>query len=340
LPPVSSMFKQKSTKMAEGEPADALPWKPSAPTPGVFKRASGSPASAVRHAESNRDRSLADACVAGTLTASHSDRTEVDTVDELSLSGAESPRPPTPALDDGAREISAPEFPSSECLPNDSPRRRMPRAAWLLVATCGVVAIAWGALPGTLTRDALATQASPSRDAVARAPSAASPSQEAPRPQLPAAVTASESVHTNAEPGTSAGSPEPSDDEADEEGSDDATHAATAVQARELVEQGRALQKRKKYGQAEERYREALEVVPGYARALKGLVHVAMAQRKGKQAIVLAKQLQRARPGQVAYLVLLGDAYDSAGKRKEARETWQTAARKGSATARARLKRS
>ena len=126
----------------------------------------------------------------------------------------------------------------------------------------------------------------------------------------------------------------------DEDDSDlDAARKEAAARARALVDQARALQKSKKVRAAEERYREALKVYPSYPRALKGLVRLAIAQDKGKQAVTLAKQLLRARPGQVANLVLLGDAYHSAGKRKEARETWQAAARKGSATAKARLKR-
>jgi hypothetical protein len=117
-----------------------------------------------------------------------------------------------------------------------------------------------------------------------------------------------------------------------------AAREVAAARAGGLVDQAHALQKRRKYAAAKARYREALNLYPDHPRALAGLVQLAIRERDGKQAVLLAKQLVRAEPDEVGNLVLLGDAYKSARKRKEARETWQTAARAGSATARARLK--
>jgi hypothetical protein len=347
LPPVSGMFRQTLAKATEDEPADALPWKPSAPTPGLFKRDSLSPAGAARDNETTRDLSVADLSFADTPAATHGDRTEVDTIDELSLSGAEANESAADASDDATPEApastarhTAREQVATDRPPSPSSPRGVPRAAWLLVATCGLTAIGWAVLPSTITHDARDTMRPASVDVLAARPKAASSSLETALPQLPGAAVAGDDVRPSPGPDTNANSPAAPDEEADEEEREsDVAHTGTAVRARELVEQGRALHKRKKYAQAEERYREALEVHPGYPRALKGLVRVAMAQGKGKQAISLAKQLQRARSGQVAYLVLLGDAYESAGKRKEARQAWQAAARKGSSTARARLKR-
>jgi tetratricopeptide (TPR) repeat protein len=125
--------------------------------------------------------------------------------------------------------------------------------------------------------------------------------------------------------------------ESDRSGEPEAPRAA--ARAGELVDQAQALQKRKKYAPAKLRYREALTLAPDYTPALVGLVQLAIRQRDGKQAVSLAKQLASAQPEEVSHLVLLGDAYKSAHKRKEARETWRAAARKGSAEARARLKR-
>jgi hypothetical protein len=309
-----------------GEPAESLPWSPSAATPGVFQR----DRSSVTSAAGTRGVALGDLALARTLPAEDSDRTQVDTVDELSLSGAEATDGEPPALDPLESKVAAVEpWPVAVEQPaQHSPRKRVPPAAWVAVAACGVFAIGWSVLPLSGAREATAATTAHSPDALA-SPAAASALRrpEAPPPQVADAV-AHEAPATSSD-----------DADAEERVELDDTRTAAAARARELVDEGRALQQRKKYALAEERHREALSVLPGYPRALRELVRIAMAQGKSKQAVALARQLQRARPSQVAYLVLLGDAYDSAGMRKQARAAWQKAARKGSAAARSRLKR-
>lgn len=105
-----------------------------------------------------------------------------------------------------------------------------------------------------------------------------------------------------------------------------------------LVAQASTLRKRRKLELAANKYRAALAAYPDHPRALYGLVQVAIQQHDGKQAVQLARDLVEAKPDQASYLVLLGDAYKAAGKPKDAREAWQSAARQGSAVARKRLK--
>jgi hypothetical protein len=117
-----------------------------------------------------------------------------------------------------------------------------------------------------------------------------------------------------------------------------AAQAAALKRADGLVAQASALRKRRKLEPAVRKYQAALAAFPGHPRALYGLVQVSIQKRDGKQAVQLAQELVRVKPDQVSYLVLLGDAYKAAGKSKDARETWQSAARQGSAVARKRLR--
>ncbi len=118
----------------------------------------------------------------------------------------------------------------------------------------------------------------------------------------------------------------------------DEAYRAQLARADNLAAQGSALRKRRKLGPARAKYRAALQIYPGHARALYGLAQLAMQQHDGKQAVELALELVRAEPDQASYSLLLGDAYRAAGKPKEAREAWQNAARQGNALARRRLK--
>lgn len=172
----------------------------------------------------------------------------------------------------------------------------------------------------------------------------AAPAEQAQAADAPEAQAAEgparEPAPASSEPAANAASPGGTNGAAQPDGSAvDAAREVAAGRASALVDQAQALQKRKKYAAAKARYREALNVSPDHPRALAGLVQLAIRDRDGKQAVSLAKQLVQAEPDDVAHLVLLGDAYKSARKRKEAREAWQTAARAGSAVARARLKR-
>jgi hypothetical protein len=118
----------------------------------------------------------------------------------------------------------------------------------------------------------------------------------------------------------------------------DAALAVALKRADSLVAQASALRKRRKFEPARSKYRAALDLYPGHARALYGLVQVAIQQHDGKQAVQFAQELVQAKPEQLSYLVLLGDAYKAAGKPKDAREAWQSAARQGNTVARKRLK--
>ncbi len=131
-------------------------------------------------------------------------------------------------------------------------------------------------------------------------------------------------------------------DEVDDDATDtetDTTRKAAAAKADKLIDEGHALRKKGKLGPARNKYRAALNAYPNYPRAMAGLLQLAIQQRDGKQAVNLAKQLVQQRPSQLSYQVLLGDAYKVQGKTALARETWQVAARKGSAQARARLRK-
>jgi tetratricopeptide (TPR) repeat protein len=137
--------------------------------------------------------------------------------------------------------------------------------------------------------------------------------------------------------GSAAGAEGASQDEPTAEAKGPAVSDSVVARAGKLVEQAQGLLKRRKYKPARTRYQQALKAYPDYPPALLGLTQIALHQRD-KQAVALASQLVNAQPDELGHLVLLGDAYKAAGKRKEAREAWQTAARKGNATARARLK--
>jgi tetratricopeptide (TPR) repeat protein len=177
-----------------------------------------------------------------------------------------------------------------------------------------------------------ATAPSATEVAAGEQPNAAPQAVEAPAAEPVARVE--QPVTPSAEPSAGA----TSQDAPREDAKRAAVSDASAARAGKLLEQAQALHKRRKYRPARTRYQQALKAYPDYAPALLGLTQIALHQRDGKQAVALATQLVSAQPEEVGHLVLLGDAYKAAGKRKEAREAWQAAARKGNATARARLK--
>jgi tetratricopeptide (TPR) repeat protein len=166
-----------------------------------------------------------------------------------------------------------------------------------------------------------------------KAPAAAEPSQAAEEPGQ-AAEEPSADLTATAE-ATAAAESDPDAEDADVE--IDASRKAVAARADKLVNEGHALRRKNKLVPARAKYRDALALYPGFPRAIAGLVQVSIQQRDGKAAVNLAKQLVKLRPGQISYLVLLGDSYRVAGKMALAKETWKDAARKGSATAKARL---
>lgn len=174
--------------------------------------------------------------------------------------------------------------------------------------------------------------AAPSVVAAALSGPAAAPSErrEAERPRADATGTSAESP---------ADGPEGDAEEEDSSSAEgDLSSKPPSRQASALVSRGHDLRKRRQYTQAKARYQEALALLPGYPRALAGLVQVSIAQNKGKDAVDYALKLVQARPGQGPYQLLLGDAYKAANMAKEAQQAWQAAARSGSSVAKTRLK--
>jgi hypothetical protein len=127
--------------------------------------------------------------------------------------------------------------------------------------------------------------------------------------------------------------------EAAPEASSGRQNRESARRASLLSNQGNAFRRKRMLPTARVRYLEALRVYPDYPRALSGLAQLSLADGNGSDAIRYAKQLVAARPGQAAYHLLLGDAYRAAGDEKEAKATYQTAARLGSRTAEERLRK-
>jgi len=201
------------------------------------------------------------------------------------------------------------------------PRQRLLLALPALLALLWLGAAAFG-LPGSVSTPPVLSV--PSQKAAARSASrppivAAAPAPVVEPPVAPLAATRA-------------------DDRADEGAQESPrSRRARAKRASQLVGQGHSFRKRGLLPSAKQRYVEALREYPGYPRAVAGLAQVALALGDPTQAVSYARQLVRARPSQLEYLVLLGDAYKAAGLPSQAREAWQSAARRGSRTAHQRL---
>lgn len=237
-----------------------------------------------------------------------------------------------------------------------APRKRRLWPAAALGALLAVSGVGWFASSKARVPDAAPAPQRPAPlTAPARQAAPAAPAVARPAPAAPAVAEGSGAASAAAErapaEAVDAPAPEPA---ADVEGPESANAGAAAqpdslapaaaretagARAAELVDRARALHKRKKYAPAKARYRDALKVYPDYPPAIAGLAQLAIRQRDGKQAVQLARQLVSLEPEEASHQVLLGDAYKSASKRKEAREAWKAAARMGSAEARARLRR-
>jgi hypothetical protein len=335
--------------------------KPAAGQPATSSTRAGDTA---RAADSTEDVSLQDISFSDGRSAGGVDSTQDVSLSDISVTEMEARGSARQARSTGAAGSEATELAMR--------RWRRQSAAIAVGALFAVVGIGWFAVSGTrlpneafkrrttaLVTNALAPSADqesrPGSAPPARIPlppgpaptlvgeqlSGAAPTEqpqaaEARAPQAPAV----EAAPAGSERGANAATPAAASDAVQHDGSElDAAREVAAARAGGLVDQAHALQKRRKYAAAKARYREALNLYPDHPRALAGLVQLAIRERDGKQAVSLAKQLVRVQPDEVGNLVLLGDAYKSARKRKEAREAWQTAARAGSATARARLKR-
>jgi hypothetical protein len=167
----------------------------------------------------------------------------------------------------------------------------------------------------------------------------------APRPPVPAQVASQatqRSVREEAEQG-------PAQQAADakrvalsafaEEQSSVESRRALTARAGKLVLKGHRLRRRGRLRAAHDAYRSALEVLPGFPRALAGLTEVYLAQRDHVKALETAQQLLEKRPRFADDQRLLGDVYMLAGRAEDALSAWMRGARQGSAVARARLKK-
>jgi CheY-like chemotaxis protein len=158
-----------------------------------------------------------------------------------------------------------------------------------------------------------------------------------PAAQLVPQAKAAEPVPEAREPAPAAVAPTPPVEEevSDEHGGHQ--NRANARKASLLSNQANAFRRKKMLPTARVRYLEALRVYPDYPRALSGLVQLSLSDGQEDEALRYARQLVKARPGQAAYQVLLGDAYRATGDEKSARTSYQGAARLGSKTAEERL---
>jgi hypothetical protein len=101
---------------------------------------------------------------------------------------------------------------------------------------------------------------------------------------------------------------------------------------------GHRLLKRRALRAARAAYLEALRVLPGYPRALAGLVRVELKREDGAEALRMAKRLTAVQPRRGNNQLLLGDAWALHGNLTLARAAWRQAIRYGNTTAHRRLK--
>jgi tetratricopeptide (TPR) repeat protein len=106
-----------------------------------------------------------------------------------------------------------------------------------------------------------------------------------------------------------------------------------ANRAELLVDEGALLFEDGRLGLAEASYLQALKSIPGYPRAMAGLVRVHIARKDGAEAVRWAKQLVAKQPKNGQHQLLLGDAEALHGDSAAARDAWKRAIRYGSAAA-------
>jgi hypothetical protein len=106
-----------------------------------------------------------------------------------------------------------------------------------------------------------------------------------------------------------------------------------ANRAELLVDEGALLFEDGRLGLAEASYLQALKSIPGYPRAMAGLVRVHIARKDGAEAVRWAKQLVTKQPKNGQHQLLLGDAEALHGDIAAARDAWKRAIRYGSAAA-------
>jgi len=112
------------------------------------------------------------------------------------------------------------------------------------------------------------------------------------------------------------------------------------ARARRLVTSGTALIRRGRLDRAEAAFERALEAWPEYSRALAGMARVHIKRKEGPEAVRWAERLVARVPKRAQYQLLLGDAAALSGDLTAAQAAWKRAARYGSPSARARLRKS
>jgi len=300
----------QSKKTLVGLPAASFFGQQSGAPAAVDPRFAGGGPPHGREREATQEVSLADTSLASLgLSAEPADAGEVTQnvfMHELSLashqsSGAAEAEPLLLGVERG-----------DVCSTHPAPPRPARNWLWAVAAVPLLLGAGWwllGAPPRPVTASAVRVEPSAAVASQARVPEAAAPAA------LP-------------EPTSLVPAAEPTPPEADVAGK----------RADSLSAQASALRKRKKLGPARSKYRAALALEPGHVGALRGLTQIAIQQRDGDQAVERARALVEASPEDPSALVLLGDAYKLAGKRKDSRQAWQAAAKRGSVLARKRLK--
>jgi tetratricopeptide (TPR) repeat protein len=104
-----------------------------------------------------------------------------------------------------------------------------------------------------------------------------------------------------------------------------------------VVDEGLYYARQKNYRMAVLRYRQALEIVPSYLRALRLLTRASMQLLDKTAAVDAAERLVKAHPEESSHHLMLGDACHRAGMPERAQQAWRAAAESGNALARKRL---
>lgn len=204
----------------------------------------------------------------------------------------------------------------------------------LAVATVGLVASSSGhsTLSPLYVTGSLKAALSAPKAAAAEAPEPA-PAPTAPEAPEEGAAPPAQEPQVHAE----LGDPEPM---APGPSATRATRRGRSIAAaNQHIRVGHRLRKQRRLGMAEASYLKALKELPGYPRAMAGLVRVHLNRRDGREALRWAQRLVRRQPKRGNNQLLLGDAYKLSGNTTKARQAWRQALRYGNVAARKRLRR-
>ncbi|MBX3248960.1 MAG: hypothetical protein KF901_17415 [Myxococcales bacterium] len=278
--------------------------------------------------------------------------------DALELDAVDAPRAvaPPPAPVPAAFEVVAPSGTSElDAIEVRAPSRR---GIGVLAALAAVALLGGGAAwyftrgPGAevlpVTNVAAGGPAREGAEAIATAVTDVAPTPEqAVEPAQPAGDRPADSPTAGGvddhDPGETSGVTEVVPDEAaaDDDDDDDGHQPTTGDSAEpvddgdtsrrgrleNLVSAGNFFRGRGRLDRARRSYESALAIAPQYGPALAGLTKVAIAERRGSEAVALARRLVNVNRNNAANHVLLGDALMVAGDRAGARRAWEDAVR-------------